>query len=223
VYLVEVDFLRDRRPRTRKERPRLQWRTWFGPGRYAGLLPMLADPDLRQGAILVGIGLAGILGLGLSGLGLSLLQMQQQSALAKLRPSAGQARTWQEQTRRAEAETVALNRVFTLTASWNELLADLARRTPEKVQLLKVEEQRGSLIISGRASEYPEVVTFLQNLRQAPFLDPQARLVIDRAESVSEDYAVPGAPADTPPGKAFYVDFSLRGRLRNPAPTSPRN
>ncbi len=223
MYLVEVDFLRDRRPRTRAERPRFQWRTWVGPGRYTGLLSLLADPDLRKGALLVGIGLTGIIGLGLSGLVLSGLQMQQWAGLARLRPTASLARTWQTQSQRAAAEAEALNRVFTLAATWNELLADLARRTPEKVQLLKVEEQKGFLIIQGRASEYPQVVTLLQTLRQAPYLDAQARLVIDRAESVSEDYAVPGAPADSPSGTAFYVDFSLRGRLRQPFPTSPRN
>lgn len=221
MYRVEVDFLNDRRPRQISSSAA----SATLPASFGWALPPALRSPLQERRIQVSLGLVSLGVLGLTGLlGQSTyLEMRRASLerdLGVLQPQARQAVAWQDAALQATQEARALDQVFTRAAEWNSLLSDLARRTPDSVQLTEVREQQGVLTIQGRASRYSSVVDLLQNLRQARYLSPTARLAIDSARKVTAAYRPPGSPPDSPPVQAEFVDFSLSGRLQTPFPAA---
>lgn len=224
MHLIEVDFLNDRRPRQVPGAP--QTPAGFSPLAQVvspSLLPLVSERRVQVGLGLTGLGLLLVMGLLGQSIYLQFRKASLEKQLGVLRPQVSQALAWKEAADRASRETRELNLVFTRAEDWNSLLADLAQRTPDSIQLTEVREEKGVLTIQGRASRYPAVVTLLQNLRRARYLDPNARLAIDSARKVLIDYRPPGSPPDLPAVQAEYVDFSLSGRLRTPFPVTPRS
>lgn len=224
MYRIEIDFLNDRRPRALQVRADTAEKLSVWREQWAAARDVIAeDIRLQLGLLWLAGGLLSCVGL-LAWQGT--LQWQKAQMLHELgdrRPKVQRALALKDRLDNARRETTDLNRVFEQSALWYGLLNDLARRTPENIQLTRVQEKDGTLTIQGRAGQYPTIVQFLQNLRGASYMDNRYRIAIDSAKEVSEEYQPMGAtPPSSEPVRGIYIEFSLSGRLRNFFPATTK-